>query len=81
MRTCITMTRVTERGCREETEDLEDLAQVIIEGPHVPRPAHHLYPTRSAELLSLVDQALTHEASCRPSLAALLATPLIQQVC
>jgi serine/threonine protein kinase len=61
----------------EETEDLDDLATLIIQGGGVPRAAGGL--SRSSSLMHLVDRTLTQDPAARPSLSALLNTPVIQQ--
>ena len=61
----------------EDTEDLDDLASLIIQGGGVPRAAGGL--SRSSSLLNLVDRTLTQDPAARPSLSALLNTPVIQQ--
>jgi hypothetical protein len=62
----------------EETEDLEDLADIIINHRGgVPRPAKH--PTRSSDVLALLDMTLAHDAVTRASLSALMATPVMRQ--
>ena len=60
----------------EDTEDTEELAEVIVSGGPVPRPANH--PQRSRQLCQMVDVTLLHDASARPTPSALLAAPMLQ---
>ena len=70
----------------EETEDLDELAQLIICGAPLQHHQHqrgrtgrNKDPPRSAALLKLMDSTLSHDAAARPNLAALLASPILQQ--
>ena len=60
----------------EDTEDPEELAEMIVGGGPVPRPANH--PQRSRQLCQMVDVTLLHDASARPTPSALLAAPMLQ---